>query len=85
MKGKLTFVEFTDDRWGGLYLDGKLLIQGNILRPCDILSALGLDYELKILERPAKRLPRDLENLVGAKDASPLYQGANTKENGNAS
>ena len=44
MNKKITFVEAED--WEGIYIDGKLAMQTHALWPQDILSILGIKYEV---------------------------------------
>lgn len=39
-----------DDDWTGLYIDGKLIIEGHSIRARDVVEALGYKYESKVVE-----------------------------------
>ena len=63
LKGKkLTFVEY--GALGGVYLDGKLVIEGYTLSPWDVLRALGLEIHTRTISGSVRiKMPKNLRDL----------------------
>ena len=63
MKGKLTFVEFTESPWAALYLDGQIVLEGGSISPMDVFKAIGLDIEHRVIRGVCDGMPTKLEDL----------------------
>lgn len=62
---EIVFVHGDDGDWEGIYVDGKLLREDHSLEPDDVLSVLGIDYEVHWIDmEDGSRLPKDLGELA---------------------
>ena len=63
---KINYVMSEDGDWEGLYVNGKLKCEGHSLPIWDIMNALGLKYEHKVVdfeEYDISSLPDDFKDL----------------------